>query len=59
MFIRPSDKNLYYMGRIDFSDPERVKFFYSGSYVRMNFKGTGVKALNTATVKLLLILQKI
>lgn len=44
MFIKPSDKNLYYMGRIDFSDPERVKFIYSGSYVRMNFKGTGVKA---------------
>lgn len=44
MFIRPSDKNLYYMGRIDFSDPERVKFFYSGSYVRIDFKGSGLKA---------------
>ncbi len=42
--IKPSDKNLYYMGRIDFSNPDRVKFFYSGSLVKINFKGTGLKA---------------
>lgn len=45
MFIKPSDSNLYYMGRIDFSESERVKFFYSGSLVKMNFRGTGVKAV--------------
>lgn len=44
MFILPSDKNLYYMGRLDKSSPDRVKFYYSGSLIRMNFKGTGVKA---------------
>lgn len=44
MFIKPSDPKLYYMGRIDFSDSDRVKFFYSGSYVRINFRGSGISA---------------
>lgn len=44
MTIKPSDKNLYYMGRIDFSDPDRVKFFYSGSLVKIKFKGEGLSA---------------
>lgn len=44
MFIRPSDERLYYTGRIDFNNPDRPKFFYAGSFVRMNFRGTGVSA---------------
>lgn len=44
MFIKPSDKNLYYSGRIDFSSPDAPKFYYAASFVRMKFKGTAVKA---------------
>lgn len=44
MFVKPSDKNLYYCGRIDFSQPERPVFYYSGSFVRINFKGSGISA---------------
>ncbi len=45
MFVSPSDDRLYYCGRIDFSQQERPVFYYAGSFVRMNFKGSGVTAV--------------
>ena len=44
MLIKPSNENLYYTGRIDFSNPEMPKIYYAASSVRMNFKGSAVKA---------------
>lgn len=44
MYVLASNEKLYYSGRLDFSMNDRVKFFYSGSYVKINFIGTGLKA---------------
>lgn len=37
--IKPSDKRLQYMGRIDFSDPDAPDFFWAGSLVQFAFTG--------------------
>lgn len=43
MFFKPSDPNIAYMGRIDHSDPDAPVFFYAGSQIKFNFKGTSLK----------------
>lgn len=43
MFFKPSDPNIAYMGRIDHSDPDAPAFFYAGSQIKFNFKGTSLK----------------
>ncbi|HBI85440.1 MAG TPA: electron transporter RnfD [Ruminococcus sp.] len=37
--IRPSDKRLQYMGRIDFTDPDAPDFIWAGSLVQFAFTG--------------------
>ncbi|MBR4201387.1 MAG: electron transporter RnfD [Oscillospiraceae bacterium] len=37
--VKPSDKRLQYMGRIDFSDPDAPDFFWAGSLVQFAFTG--------------------
>lgn len=43
MFYKPSDPNIAYMGRIDHSEPDAPAFFYAGSQIKFNFKGTSLK----------------
>lgn len=43
MFFKPSDPHIAYMGRIDHSDPDAPAFFYAGSQIKFNFKGTSLK----------------
>lgn len=40
--IKSNYKNLQYMGRIDFEDPQRPVFIWAGSNVRFRFKGTSL-----------------
>lgn len=40
-FIPAGDKNFRYVGRCDFSNPEEVRFDWSGFYIQFNFEGTG------------------
>lgn len=37
--IKPSDKRLQYMGRIDFTNPDAPDFYWAGSYVQFAFTG--------------------
>lgn len=43
MFYKPSDPSIAYMGRIDHSEPDAPAFFYAGSQIKFNFKGTSLK----------------
>jgi hypothetical protein len=43
--ILATNENLLYMGRIDFENPERPKFIWAGSNVRMRFTGTSISAV--------------
>jgi len=38
--IPADDKNITYVGRIDFNDPKKPKFWASGVYIRAKFQGT-------------------
>ena len=42
MKIQADNKNLKYMGRIDYENPGKPVFIWAGSNVRMKFRGTGV-----------------
>ncbi len=45
MRIWPDNKNLQYCGRIDFDDPKAPVIVFAGSFIRMRFTGTSVKAM--------------
>lgn len=40
-----NNRSFQYTGRIDFSDPMKPKFWSSGVYVRMRFKGKGAEVI--------------
>ena len=42
-FIKPSNPNITYLGRISFSDPNALRFTYPGVQFHINFEGTSVK----------------
>ena len=42
--ISPTNENLQYTGRIDFTDPDAPKMFYGGSSITTRFEGTSLKA---------------
>ena len=44
-FVPCNDKNLSYMGRIDFSKQESFRFIYAGSSVTVRFKGTSAAVI--------------
>lgn len=39
-FIPASDKNFRYVGRCDFSNPDEVRYDWSGFYIQFNFSGS-------------------
>lgn len=41
--VKPTDKNIQYVGRICFDNPERPRFTYPGTQVNISFTGTSVK----------------
>jgi hypothetical protein len=41
-FIKPTDPNITYLGRISFENPEALKFTYPGIQFHINFQGTSV-----------------
>jgi len=41
--IPADNKNIRYVGRIDFSDPRKPRFWASGVYIKAKFKGRGCK----------------
>ena len=45
MRISPDYKELQYSGRIDFDDPKAPVLVFAGSFIRMRFTGTSVKAV--------------
>lgn len=45
LFIPYNDTHLQYEGRIDMKGPDAANFYWSGTTVRISFKGTGIKAL--------------
>ncbi len=44
LHVLPTNEAVSYMGRIDFTDPERPKVFYAGSTVTLRFTGTKAAA---------------
>ena len=42
--ISPTDPNLQYTGRIDFSDANNPKLYYAGTSIQTKFTGTSLKA---------------
>ncbi|MGN0426746.1 MAG: electron transporter RnfD [Agathobacter sp.] len=45
MRILPDHMNLQYSGRIDYDDPKAPVLVFAGSFIRMRFTGTSVKAV--------------
>lgn len=43
--IEADDKNISYMGRVDFSDPKAPLIIFAGSNITIRFKGTAVGAV--------------
>jgi lysophospholipase L1-like esterase len=39
-FISPKDSNFIYVGRIDFTHPQSLRFAYSGTSIRFRFEGS-------------------
>jgi hypothetical protein len=44
VFVDPSDTNIQYMGRWNFSDPSLPEAAWQGTAITVNFEGTGIKA---------------
>ncbi|MDE6149749.1 MAG: electron transporter RnfD, partial [Ruminococcus sp.] len=44
-FIEADDKNISYMGRVDFSNPKAPLIIFAGSNITIRFKGTAVGAV--------------
>ncbi|HVU84722.1 MAG TPA: hypothetical protein VHC50_07765, partial [Puia sp.] len=38
-FFEADDRNIQYVGRIDFTNPKRPKFWAPGVYIKTKFKG--------------------
>ncbi len=45
VFITPENDNIYYQGRIDTTNLEKYDLFWSGSSIKISFKGPSVKVL--------------
>ncbi len=45
LFIKPDNDNLTYIGRVDFTNPERPVFMYSGVTIRTIFDGSSVSVI--------------
>lgn len=41
--VKPTDKNIQYVGRICFDNPERPRFTYPGTQINTRFTGTSLK----------------
>jgi hypothetical protein len=44
-FFKPSNPYFQYTGRIDFSDPDKPRFWSSGVYIAAKFHGTNCKII--------------
>jgi lysophospholipase L1-like esterase len=44
-FVSPTDKNIQYVGRINFSNPERPYFVYPGVQIIASFQGTSLRMM--------------
>ncbi|RDV15255.1 hypothetical protein DXT99_11390 [Pontibacter diazotrophicus] len=44
-FVGFKDERLEYMGRVEMTKPEAAELYWSGTSVKVNFEGTGIKAL--------------
>ena len=42
-FVSPADKNIQYVGRVNFSNPERPAFNFPGTEIRAAFEGTSLR----------------
>ncbi|MCI6335590.1 MAG: lipase, partial [Bacteroidales bacterium] len=40
--VSPTNEKIQYTGRVNFSNPERVRFVYPGVQIAANFEGTGL-----------------
>lgn len=43
--VKPSDKNIQYIGRVSFKNPESPAWNYTGTTIRVNFSGTSLKMI--------------
>lgn len=43
--VKPSDKNIQYIGRVNFKNPESPAWNYTGTTIRVNFSGTSLKMI--------------
>ena len=43
--VKPTDKNIQYVGRICFDNPERPRFTFPGTQINARFTGTSLKML--------------
>ena len=43
--VKPTDKNIQYVGRICFNNPERPRFTFPGTQINARFTGTSLKML--------------
>jgi lysophospholipase L1-like esterase len=46
-YSTPDSKEIYYSGRIDFSDPQAPKLISAGAYIKIKFQGSFCKVLLT------------
>ncbi len=44
-FISPTDRNIQYIGRICFDNPERPRFTFPGTQINANFTGTSLRMI--------------
>ena len=44
-WIKPSDSNIQYMGRISFQNPDAPAFTYPGVQINARFEGTSLKMM--------------
>ena len=44
-FVKPTDKNIQYVGRICFDNPERPRFTFPGTQVNARFTGTSLRLI--------------
>lgn len=43
--VKPSDKNIQYIGRVSFKNPDSPAWNYTGTTIRVNFSGTSLKMI--------------
>lgn len=44
-WVPPSDRHIYYTGRIDFSNPDMPRLFWTSSLIEARFTGTSLKVI--------------